>query len=49
VDREVRWLSELIDRELADPAGVDREPARDSAVPGQDPPPGGNPGADRTA
>jgi DNA-binding PadR family transcriptional regulator len=49
VDREVRWLSELIDRELADPTGADRDPGRDTAVPDQDPPPGGDPGADRTA
>jgi DNA-binding PadR family transcriptional regulator len=48
VDREVRWLSELIARELADPPGVDRDPARDTAVPDQDPPPGGDPGAGRT-
>ena len=37
VDREVRWLSELIDREQAE---------RDDAVPGQSPPP--DPGGDRT-
>jgi DNA-binding PadR family transcriptional regulator len=37
VDREVRWLSELIDREQAE---------RDDAVPDQSPPP--DPGGDRT-
>jgi DNA-binding PadR family transcriptional regulator len=49
VDREVRWLSELIDRELADPAGADRgttgDTDRDTAVPEQAPPSGKDPGA----
>jgi DNA-binding PadR family transcriptional regulator len=61
VDREVRWLSELIDRELADPDRVPATPietgpvaddggtVRDSAVFPQDPPPGVDPGAPRTA
>jgi DNA-binding PadR family transcriptional regulator len=61
VDREVRWLSELIDRERADPDRVpampldtgpvadDRGTVRNSAVFPQDPPAGVDPGADRTA
>jgi DNA-binding PadR family transcriptional regulator len=38
VDREVRWLSELIDSERRDSAGADRPPPDPSAQPPADPP-----------